>query len=60
MDTLDLVDRLLECFDVEVSLQITETLLSEIGQKQMAAYLQTLRIRSKNSPQMIEETFTKI
>lgn len=60
MDTLDLVDRLLECFDLEVSLQITETLLSEIGQKKMAAYLQTLRIRSKNSPEMIEETFTKI
>lgn len=60
MDTLDLVDRLLECFDLELSLQIIETLLSEIGQKKMAAHLQTLRIRSKNSPEMIEETFTNI
>lgn len=49
MDTLDLVDRLLECFDLEVSLQITKMLLEEIGQKKIVDYLQTLCIRSKYS-----------
>lgn len=48
MDTLDLVDRLLECFDLEGSLQTTETLLAELGQKRAVAHLQTLRIRSEN------------
>lgn len=48
MDTLDLADRLLECFDREGSLQTTETLLAEIGQKRAVAYLQMLRIRSEN------------
>lgn len=52
MDTLDLVDRLLVCFQLEGSLQTTETLLAEIGQKKAAAYLQTLRIRSENIYEM--------
>lgn len=52
MDTLDLVDRLLDCFQLEGSLQTTETLLAEIGQKKAAAYLQTLRIRSENIYEM--------
>lgn len=47
MDMVDLVDRLLECYHLEVSLQITRTLLEEIGQKKMVDYLQTLCIRSK-------------
>lgn len=49
MDILDLVDRMLECFDLELSLRITETVLAEIGQKRVVAYLQTLRVLSKNS-----------
>lgn len=49
-DILDLVDRLLECFDLEGTLQITENVLTEIGLKSAAAYLQMLRIRSKKSP----------
>lgn len=48
IDTLDLADRLLECFGLRDSLQTTETLLAEIGQKTAVAYLQTLRIRSEN------------
>nr|XP_046266201.1 protein NLRC3 [Scatophagus argus]XP_046266202.1 protein NLRC3 [Scatophagus argus]XP_046266203.1 protein NLRC3 [Scatophagus argus] len=47
MDMVDLVDRLLECYDLEVSLQITKTLLEEIGQKQMVNYLQTLCLRNE-------------
>ncbi|XP_044079649.1 NLR family CARD domain-containing protein 3 [Siniperca chuatsi] len=47
MDMVDLVDRLLECYDLEVSLQITKTLLEEIGQKKMVDYLQTLCIRNE-------------
>lgn len=50
MDMLDLVDRLLECFGLEVSLQITKVLLEEIGQKKMVDDLQTLCIRSKPTP----------
>ncbi|GLD46944.1 protein NLRC3-like isoform X1 [Lates japonicus] len=47
MDMVDLVDRLLECFSLEVSMQITKTLLEEMGQKKMVDYLQTLCIRNE-------------
>lgn len=47
MDMVDLVDRMLECYNLEVSLQITKALLEEIGQKKMIDCLQTLCIRSK-------------
>lgn len=47
MDMVDLVDRLLECYNLEVSLQITKTLLEEIGQKRMVDFLQTLCIRNQ-------------
>ncbi|KAA8587092.1 hypothetical protein FQN60_000928, partial [Etheostoma spectabile] len=47
MDMVDLVDRLLECHDLELSLQITETLLGEIGQKDMIDYLRTLCLRNE-------------
>lgn len=47
MDILDLADRMLECFGLEGSLQVTKILLEEIGKKKMADYLQTLCIRSK-------------
>ncbi|XP_029303868.1 NACHT, LRR and PYD domains-containing protein 6-like [Cottoperca gobio] len=47
MDLVDLVDRLLECYNLEVSLQITKTLLEEIKQKSMVDFLQTLCIRNE-------------
>nr|XP_020491166.1 NLR family CARD domain-containing protein 3-like [Labrus bergylta] len=47
MDLLDLVDRLLECYSLEVSMQITKTLLQEIGFKKLVNYLQTLCIRNE-------------
>uniref|UniRef100_A0A8D0B5B2 NLR family, CARD domain containing 3-like 1 n=1 Tax=Sander lucioperca TaxID=283035 RepID=A0A8D0B5B2_SANLU len=47
MDMVDLVDRLLECHNLESSLQITKTLLEEIGQKDMIDYLETLRLRNE-------------
>uniref|UniRef100_G3QAM8 FISNA domain-containing protein n=1 Tax=Gasterosteus aculeatus TaxID=69293 RepID=G3QAM8_GASAC len=47
MDMVDLVDRLLECFSLDVSLHITKILLEEIGKNTMIDYLQTLCIRTK-------------
>lgn len=47
MDMVDLVDRLLECYDLEVSMQITKTLLEAIGQKKLVKFLETLCLRSK-------------
>ncbi|XP_068455929.1 NACHT, LRR and PYD domains-containing protein 3 [Clinocottus analis] len=47
MDLLDLVDRMLECFDLELSLQITENLLEDIGENKMMDYLQTLCLRNE-------------
>lgn len=47
MDVVDLVDRLLECYNLDVSLQITESLLEEIEQKKLVKYLQTLCIRNE-------------
>ncbi|XP_040907320.1 protein NLRC3 [Toxotes jaculatrix] len=47
MDMVDLVDRLLECYDLEVSLQITKTLLGEMGKNKIVDYLQTLCIRNE-------------
>ncbi|XP_056253089.1 protein NLRC3 isoform X2 [Seriola aureovittata] len=47
MDTLDLVDRLLECYSLEVSLQITKAVLEEIGHKRTVRYIQTQCIRNE-------------
>ncbi|KAF1378714.1 hypothetical protein PFLUV_G00193390 [Perca fluviatilis] len=47
MDMVDLVDRLLERHNLESSLQITKTLLEEIGQKDMIDYLKTLCLRNE-------------
>ncbi|XP_037322874.2 NLR family CARD domain-containing protein 3 [Pungitius pungitius] len=47
MDVVDLVDRLLECFSLDVSLHITKVLLEEIGQNKMINYLHTLCIRNE-------------
>ncbi|XP_042355367.1 protein NLRC3 [Plectropomus leopardus] len=47
MDLVDLVDRLLECYDLEVSLQITKTLLEEMGLTRMIDFLQSLCRRNE-------------
>ncbi|XP_071316669.1 NLR family CARD domain-containing protein 3 [Trachinotus anak] len=47
MDKVDLVDRLLECYSLEVSLQITKAVLEEIGHKRLVNYLQSLCIRNE-------------
>lgn len=46
MDMVDLVDRLLECYDREVSLQVTKALLEEMDKHRLVEYLQDLRTRS--------------
>ncbi|XP_053188062.1 protein NLRC3 [Scomber japonicus] len=47
MDLLDLVDRLLECYNLEISLKLTKYVLEEIGKKKMVDYLQSLCIRNE-------------
>ncbi|KAK9536364.1 hypothetical protein VZT92_006151 [Zoarces viviparus] len=47
LDMVDLVDRLLECFNLEFSLQITKTLLQDIEQTKMIDYLETLCIKNE-------------
>ncbi|XP_034405687.1 NLR family CARD domain-containing protein 3 isoform X2 [Cyclopterus lumpus] len=47
LDMVDLVDRMLECFNLEVSLQITKNLLKEIGHNRIIDHLQTLCIRNE-------------
>lgn len=47
MDMLDLVDRLLECYSLELSLQLTKKLLEEMGRKKVVDYLETLCIRNE-------------
>ncbi|KAM6911116.1 NACHT, LRR and PYD domains-containing protein 3 [Lycodopsis pacificus] len=47
LDMVDLVDRLLECFNLEFSLQITKTLLQDIGQTKIIDYLETLCIKNE-------------
>ncbi|KAM4620257.1 protein NLRC3 [Polymixia lowei] len=47
MDMVDLVDRLLECYDLQVSLQLTKALLEEMGLSRLGDYLQDLCIRNE-------------
>ncbi|KAF7656032.1 hypothetical protein LDENG_00047140 [Lucifuga dentata] len=47
MDLVDLVDRLLECYGLEVSMQVTKTLLEEMRKSKMVEYLQTLCLRNE-------------
>lgn len=47
MDVVDVVDRLLECYSLEVSFRITKTLLGEMGLKKFVDYLQTLCLRNE-------------
>ncbi|CAJ1064158.1 protein NLRC3 [Xyrichtys novacula] len=47
MDIVDLVDRLLECYSLEVSLQITRSILEEMERKKLVDYLKTLCLRNE-------------
>ncbi|KAK5859150.1 hypothetical protein PBY51_003237 [Eleginops maclovinus] len=47
VDLVDLVDRLLECYNLEVSLQITKTLLEALMQRRLVKLLQSLCIRNE-------------
>ncbi|XP_056140237.1 NLR family CARD domain-containing protein 3 [Lampris incognitus] len=47
MDMVDLVDRLLEYYDLQVSLQITKALLEIMGKTKLIDYLQELCIRNE-------------
>lgn len=47
MDIVDIVDRMLECYSLQVSLQITKTLLQELEQKKLINFLEDLQIESK-------------
>lgn len=47
MDMVDLVDRLLECYNLEESLHLTRTLLRKMGQDSSLEYLETLCLRNE-------------
>lgn len=59
MDIVDLVDRLLECYSLEVSLQITKTLLEKMELENLVDYLQTLRIRNEVRHDLCETLMRK-
>ena len=50
MDLVDLVDRLLESFNLQGSLQIVQGLLGEMGQGQLVHNLQELCVQSMHIP----------
>lgn len=47
MDQVDLVDRLLECFSLELSVQITKTILAKMNKKKEVDRLRDMCTRSK-------------
>ncbi|KAI4813672.1 hypothetical protein KUCAC02_002905 [Chaenocephalus aceratus] len=47
LDLVDLVDRLLECYNLEVSLQITKTLLESLKERRLVKLLQSLCLRNE-------------
>lgn len=47
MDMVNLVDRLLECYNLQVSLEITKNLLGEMGLKNMVDDLQSACLRNE-------------
>lgn len=47
MDIVDIVDRMLECYSLQVSLQITKTLLQELEQKKLINFLEDLQIENE-------------
>ena len=46
MDMVDLVDRLLECYDLEVALQLTKALLKDRGLTKLVTYIEDLILKS--------------
>ncbi|XP_035034015.1 NLR family CARD domain-containing protein 3 isoform X1 [Hippoglossus stenolepis] len=54
MDMLNLVDRLLECYRLDVSLQITKIILGEMGEKKVVDYLQTMCLRNEVRHELCE------
>uniref|UniRef100_A0A665WIC6 NLR family, CARD domain containing 3-like 1 n=1 Tax=Echeneis naucrates TaxID=173247 RepID=A0A665WIC6_ECHNA len=46
-DTLDLVDHMLDCYGLEACLQITQTILGEMGRSREISFLQALCIRNE-------------
>lgn len=47
MDIVDIVDRMLECYSLRVSLQITKTVLQELEQKRLVDFLADLEIQNE-------------
>ncbi|KAM9846992.1 NLR family CARD domain-containing protein 3 [Aulostomus maculatus] len=47
VDIVDMVDKMLTCYSLEVSLQITRTVLEEIGGKKAVDYLGTLCLQNE-------------
>uniref|UniRef100_A0A3Q3M2B0 NLR family, CARD domain containing 3-like 1 n=1 Tax=Mastacembelus armatus TaxID=205130 RepID=A0A3Q3M2B0_9TELE len=47
MDLVDLVDRILECYSLEVAFQITKALLVELKQEKLIEYLEVLCLRNE-------------
>ncbi|XP_008301534.1 protein NLRC3 [Stegastes partitus] len=47
MDMVDLVDRLIECYNLQESLHLTRTVLVEMRQKSVLEYLETLCLRNE-------------
>lgn len=47
MDMVDLVDRLLECYDLEVALQLTKALLKDMGLNQLVTNIQDLCLKNE-------------
>ena len=50
MDLVNLVDRMLESFKLQGSLQIVQGLLEEMGQGQLVHHLQELCVQSMHIP----------
>lgn len=47
MDIVDIVDRMLECYSLQVSLQITKTVLLQLEQKRLVDFLEDLEIQNE-------------
>lgn len=47
MDIVDIVDRMLECYSLQVSLQITKTVLLQLEQQRLVDYLDDLEIQNQ-------------
>ncbi|XP_067085008.1 protein NLRC3 [Osmerus mordax] len=47
MDMVDLVDRLLECYDLEVALQLTKALLKDRGLTKLVTYIEDLILKNE-------------